>query len=194
MSSFNEYVGGLTQVLNQIDGTAFDAIVEALRDAHDRDAMIFICGNGGSAATASHMVNDLVKAPADASGCRPFRAISLTDCVPLMTALANDVDYSQAMARQLFALGRPGDLLVAISGSGNSPNVIEAVNVAREKGMKVIGLSGYQGGKLGPLSDIHLNVPCHCIAQVEDAHLIVEHAVVEKLKVVFGGRSATHCA
>lgn len=194
MSSLTDYVGGLTHVLNQIDNGAFEAIVDAIRDAHDRDAVIFICGNGGSAATASHMVNDLVKAPADASGCRPFRAISLTDCVPLMTALANDVDYGQAMARQLEALGRPGDLLVAISGSGNSQNVLEAARVAREKGMRIIGLTGYQGGKLGPVSDIHLNVPCNCIAQVEDAHLIVEHAVVEKLKVVFGGHSSAHCA
>lgn len=194
MSSFRDYVAGLTHVLNQIDTSAFEAVVDTLREAHDRDAVIFICGNGGSAATASHMVNDLVKAPTDASGCRPFRAISLTDCVPLMTALANDIDYSQAMARQLHALGRPGDILVAISGSGNSPNVLEAVRVAREKGMRVVGLTGYQGGKLGPVSDIHLNVPCNCIAQVEDAHLIVEHAVVERLKVVFGGKSSAHCA
>ena len=127
MSSFSDYVAGLTHVLNQIDTSAFEAVVDTLRETHDRDAVIFICGNGGSAATASHMVNDLVKAPADASGCRPFRAISLTDCVPLMTALANDIDYSQAMARQLHALGRPGDIVVAICGSGNSPNVLEAV-------------------------------------------------------------------
>jgi len=128
------------------------------------------------------MVNDLVKAPADATGCRPIRAMALADCVPLMTAFANDVSYADAFAKQLEAWGREGDLLVAFSGSGNSENVLEAAQTARARGMTVIALTGYAGGKLKDLADIHVNVPCDCIAQVEDAHLIIEHALVEILK------------
>lgn len=190
MISFDTYLKGLNEALAAFDRSAFDAIIAAIKDAHDRDAVIYTCGNGGSAATASHMINDIVKAPADASGCRPLRAIGLSDCVPLMTALANDIEYAQMFSKQLEALGRPGDLLIAISGSGNSPNVLEAAKVARAKGMKVIGMTGYSGGKLKDLSDIHVNAPSNCMAQVEDVHMIIEHAFVEALKEVFGGKSS----
>ncbi|MCL4216063.1 MAG: SIS domain-containing protein [Candidatus Hydrogenedentes bacterium] len=194
MLSFDDYLSGLNHALEGIDREVFNRIVETVRAIQEKDKIIYVCGNGGSAATASHMINDLVKAPADASGCRPFRAIGLTDCIPLMTALANDIEYAQMFSRQLNALGREGDLLIAISGSGNSPNVLEAAKTARERGMQVIGMTGYDGGKLGALSDLHLNVPCHCMAQVEDAHLVIEHALVESLKVVMGGKSSAAVA
>lgn len=190
MVTFDTYLKGLYEALAAFDRSAFDATIAAIKDAHDRDAVIYTCGNGGSAATASHMINDIVKAPADASGCRPLRAIGLSDCVPLMTALANDIEYAQMFSKQLEALGRPGDLLIAISGSGNSPNVLEAAKAARAKGMKVIGMTGFSGGKLKDLSDIHVNAPSNCMAQVEDVHMIVEHAFVEALKEVFGGKSS----
>jgi len=178
MLTFSKYCQELTRVLDLIDGAAFDAAVEAVRRVQAADNVVYVCGNGGSAATASHMVNDLVKAPADASGCRPLRAFALSDCVPLMTAFANDVEYAQAFARQLDAYGRKGDLLVAFSGSGNSANVIEAAKAAKAKGLSVVGFTGFQGGKLGPLCYIHVNVPCDSMAQIEDAHLIMEHALV----------------
>lgn len=190
MLTLSTYCTELGRVLARIDEAAFDAAVKAIREIHAADKVIYVCGNGGSAATASHMVNDLVKAPADAAGCRPFRAFALTDCVPLMMAFANDVEYAQALALQLEAYGRPGDLLVAFSGSGNSPNVLEAVKTAKAKGLSVLGFTGFQGGKLGPLCDIHVNVPCDSMAQVEDAHLIIEHALVEVLKESFGGKSS----
>ena len=166
MLTFSKYCQELTRVLDLIDGAAFDAAVEAVRRVQAADNVVYVCGNGGSAATASHMVNDLVKAPADASGCRPLRAFALSDCVPLMTAFANDVEYAQAFARQLDAYGRKGDLLVAFSGSGNSANVIEAAKAAKAKGLSVVGFTGLQGGKLGPLCDIHVNVPCDSMAQI----------------------------
>ncbi len=189
MLTFDLYLKGLNEALAAFDRSAFNAVIAAIKDVHDRDAIIYTCGNGGSAATASHMINDIVKAPADASGCRPLRAIGLSDCVPLMTALANDIEYAQMFSKQLEALGRPGDLLIAISGSGNSPNVLEAAKTARAKGMKVIGMTGFQGGKLKDLSDVHVNAPSNCMAQVEDVHMIIEHAFVEALKEVFGGKS-----
>lgn len=190
MLKWNDYLAGLKTVLDKVDAAAVDAVVRAIQDVHTNDKVIYVCGNGGSAATASHMVNDLVKAPADASGCRPIRAVGLSDCIPLMTALANDIEYNQMFSKQLEALGREGDLLIGISGSGNSGNVLEAAKVARAKGMKVIGMTGYSGGKLKDLSDIHVNVPCNCMAQVEDVHLVIEHAFVEMLKEVFGGKSS----
>jgi len=183
MDDLDNYLKGLTRALARIDRAVFVAVVDTVKQAHAADKVVYICGNGGSAATASHMANDLLKAPAQATGCRPIRAIALTDCVPLMTALANDLDYSQIFARQLGALGREGDLLITISASGNSPNVLEAAQTARKMGMKVVGLTGFQGGKLKDLVDIHLNVPSTTIAIVEDAHLIIEHALVETLKV-----------
>ena len=182
MTTLSSYLAELTQVLGRLDGTSFDALVAEIQRVHREDKVIYTCGNGGSASTASHMINDLVKAPADASGCRPLRAIGLSDCLPLMTALANDIEYAQMFAQQLRAYGRPGDLLLAISGSGNSPNIIEAVKVAKEIGITVAGFSGYEGGKLREMADIKLHVPCKCMAQVEDAHLILEHALVEVLK------------
>jgi D-sedoheptulose 7-phosphate isomerase len=192
MLTFSKYREELARVLAHIDENAFNAVVDAIKHIQETDKVIYVCGNGGSASTASHMVNDLVKAPADASGCRPIRAFALTDCVPLMTAFANDVEYAQAFARQLDAYGREGDLLVAISGSGNSANVLEAAKVAKSKGLSVVGFTGFQGGRLGPLCDIHVNVPCESMAQVEDAHLIMEHALVEVLKEAFGGRSSVN--
>ncbi len=193
MLTFSNYCDELGRVLARIDGAAFDAAVEAIKKVQAADKVIYVCGNGGSAATASHMVNDLVKAPADASGCRPFRAFALTDCVPLLTAFANDVEYARALALQLDAYGRAGDLLVAFSGSGNSANVLEAAKAAKAKGLTVLGFTGFQGGKLGPLCDIHVNVPCDSMAQIEDAHLIIEHALVEVLKESFGGKSSVTC-
>jgi D-sedoheptulose 7-phosphate isomerase len=92
-------------------------------------------------------------------------------------------------SRQVYALARPGDLLIAISGSGNSANVVEAAKTARTQGLKVAAMTGFEGGRLGGLADIHVNVPCNCIAQVEDAHLLIAHAIVEMLKERFGGKS-----
>ena len=189
MHYLDTYLQGLTAALGGIDRAAFDALVEAIKRTHAADGILYTCGNGGSAATASHMINDLVKAPADASGCRPLRAVGLSDCIPLMTALANDIEYAEMFSRQLTAMGRQGDLLIAISGSGNSPNVLRAAEEARRIGMTVVAMTGYSGGKLAERADIHLHVPCNCMAQVEDAHLILNHALIEVLKVAFGGKS-----
>jgi D-sedoheptulose 7-phosphate isomerase len=190
MLSFESYVKGLMKALKGTDADAIGEAVAAIVGVHAADKVVYTCGNGGSAATASHMVNDLVKAPAEATGCRPIRAIGLADCVSLMTALANDVDYDQMFSRQLEAYGRDGDLLVAISGSGNSANVVEAAKTARNLGMGVVAMTGFEGGKLKELADVHLNVPNTCFGQIEDAHMILEHAIVELLKEALGGKSS----
>jgi D-sedoheptulose 7-phosphate isomerase len=189
MLTFSAYTAGLADALAAVDEAAIAATVEAVLQAHRDDKVIYVAGNGGSAATASHMINDLVKAPADASGCRPIRAVGLSDCVSLMTALANDVAYEQMFAKQLNAYGREGDLLIVISGSGNSPNVVEAAKLARERGMQVIAMTGFEGGTLRELADIELNTPNTCFGQIEDVHVVVAHALVEMLKVALGGKS-----
>ncbi|MDX9974273.1 MAG: SIS domain-containing protein [FCB group bacterium] len=194
MLTWEQYVAGLTSALQRVDGKAVEALVQAIVKVHADDKFIYVCGNGGSAATASHIINDLVKAPAEASGCRPLRAVGLADCVSLMTALANDVEYKQMFSKQLEALGREGDLLIAISGSGNSPNIVEAINVAKAKGMVVVGLTGFAGGKMKDLCDIHINVPNTSFGQIEDAHLVIEHVMVEMLKEAFGGKCGAEIA
>ncbi len=190
MVTFDDYLGLLHATLKGIDRDAFQAMVAIVQHTYDNDKVIYVCGNGGSAATATHMVNDLVKAPAEASGRRPIRAIGLADNMSLVTAYANDIAYAQIFSKQIEALARPGDLLVAISGSGNSPNVLEAAKTARAQGLNVVGMTGFDGGALKDIVDVHLNAPCACIAVAEDAHLILEHALVEVLKTALGGRSA----
>jgi len=187
MKSLDEYLVGLHKALDAIDRNAFECMVDELKRVHREDKCLFVAGNGGSAATASHIINDVVKGIAwPAKGretlCRPFRAIGLADCVPLMTALANDNAYDYMFAGQLEALGRPGDALMLISGSGNSGNVVAAAQVAKDKGITLIGLTGFDGGRLGSMADIHVHVAHDSMAQIEDVHLIMQHAFVEILK------------
>lgn len=187
MHILDEYTNGLQQALAGIDRSAFDAMIAEFTRVHADDNCLFVAGNGGSAATASHIVNDFIKGVAwPAKGreslCKPLRVVGLADCVPLMTAFANDNDYAFMFAAQLKALGRPGDALLAISGSGNSPNIVEAADVAKAAGMKLIAMTGFDGGKVGAMADIHVHVPCNSMPQAEDAHLILEHAAVEALK------------
>lgn len=147
-----------------------------LDDARRKRRTVFLVGNGGSAATASHFANDLSKATRR-EGAPHMRVVALTDNVPLITAWANDVRYEDVFARQLDGLIAPDDVLVVFSGSGNSPNVIEAVHVARAAGARVVGLTGRDGGALAPLSDVAIVVPLWDMTKIEDAHLIIAHLI-----------------
>lgn len=147
-----------------------------LAEATVRSRHVYTCGNGGSAATASHMVCDLVKQAA-VPGQPRLRAVSLCDNVPLLTAWSNDEDYAEAFARQLEGAVEGGDVLVAISTSGRSANVLRAVEVAGAAGARTIGLTGPDGGALGRLADVWIRVPLGDIGQIEDAHLAVGHAL-----------------
>ncbi len=177
------YLAELDAVLAAVPHRDIDAAVRALLAAYDDDRMIYIAGNGGSAATASHFANDLAKATI-VPGMPRFRVVALTDNVPLLTAWANDSSYADAFAEQLIPLIRPGDVFVAISGSGNSENILRAVDVARRSDATVIGLAGFDGGRLRERCDHCIHVPCTVMAQVEDAHLIVQHAICTYLREV----------
>jgi D-sedoheptulose 7-phosphate isomerase len=177
------YLVELNAVLAAVPHRDVEAIVELLLATYDEDHTVYIAGNGGSAATASHFANDLTKATI-VPGQRRFRVIALTDNVPLLTAWANDASYADAFAEQLRSLIRPGDLFIAISGSGNSENILRAADFARSSGARVAGFTGFDGGKLVAQCDRSVLVPCSVMAQVEDAHLIIQHAVCSYLREV----------
>jgi D-sedoheptulose 7-phosphate isomerase len=158
-------------------------VVDALVNANRAGQTVYICGNGGSASTATHFGCDLAKRPIVAGQPR-YRVIPLTDNNALMTALSNDIGYEVVFSEQLIPLVRKGDILIGISGSGNSKNVLNAVQVAKEAGAITIGFSGYDGGKLAPAVDISVHVPSFNMAMVEDIHLMLEHAICEKLLAV----------
>jgi D-sedoheptulose 7-phosphate isomerase len=143
-------------------------------EARDQGRHIFVLGNGGSASTASHFATDLGKG---ASYNRPerFRVLPLTDSMSTVTAYANDVHYDCVFVEQLKNFARPGDLVVAISSSGNSPNVIRAVEYANEIGCRTLGMTGRDGGKLGPLSQLNLLVSEPHTGRIEDAHMVLCH-------------------
>jgi len=145
-------------------------------EAYENARMIFLFGNGGSAALASHLACDLGKGTVNGSGKR-FRVLSLTDNVPLMTAWANDVHYEDIFAQQLENYLRPGDVAFAISGSGNSPNVIRGLEAARRLGAQTLALTGFDGGRAKPLADLCLVVPSDSMQLIEDAHLCATHAI-----------------
>ena len=137
---------------------------------------VFIIGNGGSAATASHFAEGL-------SHCgHRIKALSLADRVPSLTAIANDTGYENVFLTPLVNWLEPGDVVVAISTSGNSENELRAVEYARNAGAVTIGMTGFDGGKLARLVDIHLNVPCRVIEQVEDAHLVLAHVLAKAMR------------
>jgi len=154
---------------------------EILLAARRRGVQVFTLGNGGSAANASHIACDLSKS-AIREDLPRFRVISLVDNVPLATAWANDTGYENIFAAQLENLLQPEDVVLALSGSGRSPNVIRAVRLARQRGATVIGLTGYDGGLLRELTDPCIIVPSDCMEQVEDTHLIIGHMLSTHLR------------
>ncbi len=170
------YKNELLKTLETIDLDRVEQAIAWFREARDKGRTIFVCGNGGSAATASHFVTDVLKGASYGRDVR-FRILALTDSLSTITAYSNDVCYDCVFAEQLKNFARPGDLLMAISGSGNSPNVLEAVRAARAAGCRTIALTGRDGGKLGPLADLNIQVREPHMGRIEDAHMIVCHMI-----------------
>ena len=175
-STLRDYWDEVSDVAAMVDLDCLERVAVMLLNCQARARVVFVVGNGGSAATASHFACDLSKGTRR-DGPPTFQVVSLTDNVPLLTAWANDSGYERVFSEQLIALGRPGDLLVAISASGDSPNVVAAIDAARSLGMAVVGLTGRSGGHLAPLADVVVNVPSDRIEVVEDAHLVVTHSL-----------------
>lgn len=180
MNDLHTYLKDTAQTLAALPLGSLNTIAEALWETYDRDGTIILFGNGGSAATASHFACDLSKWTSR-SDRRRMRALALTDNVPLMTAYANDQAYADIFVAQLVALYRPGDLVFAISGSGNSPNVLRPVQWAQEQGAVTVGLCGFDGGKLQGLVQHAVRVNSYLMPQVEDAHSVICHALAVHL-------------
>jgi D-sedoheptulose 7-phosphate isomerase len=172
--AYLEYVQTVLKAINPAEIARF---IATLLDARERGATIFFIGNGGSAATASHFANDLSIGTHEYD--QPFRALSLTDNVPVMTAIGNDFGYQDVFVRQLRVLGKKGDVLVAISASGNSPNLLTAFEHARRAGIKTVAITSFDGGKMKTMADEGIHVPTAPkeYGPAEDAHMVLDHLV-----------------
>ena len=171
------YLSYLQTILRRVDTAEIGRFIRTLLDARGRGATVFFIGNGGSAATASHFANDLAFGTNDYE--QPFRAVSLTDNVPVLTALGNDFGYEEIFVRQLRVLGKKGDVLVGISASGNSPNLIRSFDYARSAGIKTIAITAFDGGKMKAMADEGIHVPTEPkeYGPAEDAHMVLDHLV-----------------
>jgi len=172
------YLDELKLVLDGFDLACFEKMVAAILHAYEQEKYIFVMGNGGSGATASHFVCDINK------GCcmdlsKKFKMFCLNDNIPTMLALANDVSYDVVFEEQLKNFFRPGDLTIGISGSGNSENVIRAIQYAKSNGGRTIGLCGFSGGRLAELADIAFIVNTDDMQKIEDVHIIVVHIIMQ---------------
>lgn len=170
------YLAKLQGLLARLDADRIAQVIGWLRDARDRGRTVYVCGNGGSASIASQMVVDLVKG---ASLRRPsrFRAMALTDSLPTLTAYANDEGYDTVFVEPLKNFAAPGDVLIAISGSGNSPNVLRAVEYANGAGCRTVGLTTDQGGRLRELAQLPLTVPADHMGRLEDCFFVLTHVL-----------------
>ncbi len=178
------YFTELNRVLRRLPYHIVDQIIAKLVRAYEENRTVYLFGNGGSASLASHSACDLGKGTA-VNGTRRFRVLSLTDNIPLMTAWANDARYEDIFAEQLRNFVEQRDVVLAISGSGNSPNVLNGLRVAREAGAYTIGLTGYQGGKMKALCDLCLVVPCDNMQFIEDSHLCISHSIFTAVRHYF---------
>jgi len=173
-----QYLKGLNGLLDGFDTEAFDRIVNSILDAYSDETAIFIMGNGGSASTASHFACDINK------GCcldldKKFKVICLNDNIPTLLAYANDLDYASVFVEQLKNFFHSGDVVIGISGSGNSENVLRAIRYANENGGKTVGMTGYSGGKLGQLVDIAYVAASDDMQKIEDVHMIIVHMIMQ---------------
>ena len=171
------YFKYLQSVINNVETAEVGRFIETLLDARKRGATIFFIGNGGSAATSSHFANDISIGTNEYQ--LPFRALSLTDNVPIITAIGNDFGYDEIFVRQLRVLGKEGDVLVGISASGNSPNIIKAFEYAKKSGIKSVAITAFDGGKMKSLADEGIHVPTGLkeYGPAEDVHMILDHLV-----------------
>jgi D-sedoheptulose 7-phosphate isomerase len=181
MNHIYHYISEHINILEKLPLDRVEQVLEVLKAARYKGSMIFTLGNGGSAATASHFVCDLAKNTRK-DGSPPFKVYGLSDNLPILMALANDEGYENVFAQQLVNLVRPGDVVIAFSCSGNSPNVLRAIEAAKHYSAITIGFTGFDGGKLGSMVDINVCVSSTSYEQVEDLHLMMEHILCSALR------------
>ena len=182
----DRYVATLGDAMAGLDPVQFEKIIAILVDAYRNDRQVFISGNGGSAASANHFVCDFGKNAVPFKGTGPgrrrFRIISVSDNIEKITALGNDIAFEEIFRQQLINLMREGDVFIAISASGNSPNIVRACEYAKEMQSRIIVLAGFDGGKIREFAEAAIVVPLESYEQIEDIHLIILHMVVYYFK------------
>jgi D-sedoheptulose 7-phosphate isomerase len=184
--SFSNYTKTVTDVLVTLNDDEINKFMEMLVDAYKNDKFVFVIGNGGSAANASHLAQDLAKGTRNSPDQkRRLKALSLTDNTPFISAQGNDEGYDSIFEQQLRTFASPGDYLVAISGSGNSPNIIKAIDWANENGVVTVGITGYDGGKLRKIAKHSVHVPLNEMCTAESIHSIIFHYVILELREKF---------
>ncbi|MGA1057055.1 MAG: D-sedoheptulose-7-phosphate isomerase, partial [Phycisphaerales bacterium] len=179
--SARQYLDALGSLLPNLDAEAIDLVTDSVFRRWADDRQVLVLGNGGSASTAAHYVTDLVKT-AWVPGQRRLRTLSMTDNPGLTTAIGNDIAFEESFSFPLESYAREGDLVIAISGSGNSPNIVSACRFARSLSLEVVGLTGFDGGELGRLADLHVNVPSDNYGLIEDLHLSMGHMIGQGLR------------
>ena len=177
----SSYLDRLKDAIDALPRDRLEALGEMLFRAYRNEKQVFTVGNGGSASTASHMAADLGKNTIGPN-LRRFRIMSLNDNMPLLSALANDLGYERVFSEQLVNLIRPGDVLIVISGSGRSPNILEAMRYARSRSATIIALLGFDGGDARELADECVLVPSDDYGLVEDMHMILDHVLTGYFK------------
>jgi len=181
MEQIQNYISSLQQTMDKLPQALILDVIHLLQRARIQGNQVFIMGNGGSASTASHFVCDLAK-NTRYDGLPHFRAIGLADNMEIFSAYANDEGYENVFSQQLVNLIKPDDVVIAISASGNSKNVVNAVEEAHKHNATTVGFTGFDGGRLGQLVDIHIHVDSQIIEHVEDIHLMLEHMIVLTIK------------
>lgn len=171
------YINNEAEVLNRLDVDAINSALNLLLETMENGNTVFTFGNGGSSATASHFQNDFNKGVSEHTE-KKFNFLCLNDNMATVMAVANDIGFEEIFRFQLQGHIKPGDVCLAISGSGNSKNVINAVEYAKGQGCRIIGLTGYNGGKLKGLSDISLHVPINSMQITEDIHMVFDHLMM----------------
>jgi D-sedoheptulose 7-phosphate isomerase len=175
--SAKEYLDTLSQLCHTIDHQAIDALANRLLQTWRDNRQVFVYGNGGSACTSSHFVIELLLTSGMDRGAKGLRAISLPDNVGVLTALANDTAYDKIFYYPLVSYAQSGDVAIVISGSGNSPNVLVATQWAKDNGLFIVALTGFDGGKLKDLADLHINIPNDNYGILEDLHMSIGHII-----------------
>ncbi len=173
-NEIKEYYKELSDTLLKLDYQQISEAMNVLVNCYENGGTVYVMGNGGSSATASHMVCDFNKG-VSMKKSKKFNFVCLSDNTPILTALANDLSYDDVFAYQIEKILTKDDLVLAISGSGNSKNIIKACEVAKRAGVKIIGMTGYDGGKLYKMADYHLHAPINDMMKAEDIHMSFDH-------------------
>jgi phosphoheptose isomerase len=175
------YFEELLRAAKSVDPIEVERAAGVLLDAYQNDALVFACGNGGSAAVANHLQCDHLKGVRTGTDLTP-RVVSLTSNVELLTAVGNDIGYDEVFSYQMQAQGRPGDVLIAISSSGRSENILQAIRCARRRGIRTIALTGFTGGRARMLADVAVHVDCTNYGVVEDLHQTIMHTMAQYVR------------